>query len=262
MGPDSTDAPCDVSGEIKQAIDALEIPPGYQVVMQGETQLQEEAFSSLLTAIAIAVVLMYMLMVALYDSLVYPLVIMGAVPVASVGAIGALALTGNTLNIMSLVGMIMLTGLVGKNAILLVDYTNTLRKRGRPRQDALLEAGPIRLRPIVMTTAAMVFAMLPIALRVGEGAEGRAPMAIVVIGGLLASTLLTLVVVPAGYTVMDDLQEWVRQRLARKPPAVEALPEWARLPLPRPGSDGQKTPERPAGREEDNAGTRPGEANS
>ena len=131
-----------------------------------------------------SVVLMYMLMAALFNSLVYPLVIMLALPVASVGAIGALAITGDTLNIMSLVGMIMLMGLVAKNAILLVDYTNTLRERGYSRLDALLEAGPTRLRPIVMTTAAMVCAMIPVAMKIGEGAEMRAPMAIVVIGGL------------------------------------------------------------------------------
>ena len=108
-----------------------------------------------------SVVLMYMLMVALFNSLTYPLVIMGAMPLASVGAIGALAITGDTLNIMSMVGMIMLMGLVTKNGILLVDYTNTLRTRGYSRLEALLEAGPTRLRPILMTTAAMVFAMLP-----------------------------------------------------------------------------------------------------
>ena len=213
----------EVTAEIKDAVKAISLPPGYKIVMQGEVQMQEESFSSLGTALLISVVLMYMLMVALYDSLVYPLVIMGALPVASVGAIGALALTRDTLNIFSLIGLIMLTGLVGKNAILLVDYTNTLRKRGYSRRDALLEAGPIRLRPILMTTAAMVFAMIPMALKIGEGAESRSPMAIVVIGGLLTSTLLTLVVVPASYTIMDDLQQWLGARLRRKSRQVQAM---------------------------------------
>jgi len=215
----------DVTADIRKGIERMEIPAGYEITLGGETELQEDAFDSLIKALGVSILLMFMLMVALYDSLVYPLVIMGALPVASVGAIGALAITHDTLNIMSLVGMIMLTGLVGKNAILLVDYTNTLRKRGYARREALLEAAPIRLRPILMTTTAMVFAMLPLALRSGEGAATRAPLAVVVIGGLLTSTLLTLVVVPAGYTVMDDLQQWLGARLHRKPPSSNLLGE-------------------------------------
>jgi HAE1 family hydrophobic/amphiphilic exporter-1 len=158
---------------------------------------------------------------------------MGALPVASVGAIGALAITHDTLNIMSLVGLIMLMGLVAKNAILLVDYTNTLRDRGHSRLEALLEAGPTRLRPIVMTTAAMVCAMVPVALKFGEGAEMRAPMGIAVIGGLLTSTLLTLVVVPAGYTVMDDLSRFVARLLGRKPREQQELPSLEPETAPR-----------------------------
>jgi HAE1 family hydrophobic/amphiphilic exporter-1 len=130
--------------------------------------------------------------------------IMFSLPLAVVGAFGLLALTGNTLNMLSMIGMILLTGLVGKNAILLVDYTNTLRKRGLTRNAALLQAGPTRLRPILMTTFALVLAMSPIALKLGEGSEWRAPMAVTVIGGLLTSTLLTLVLIPAVYTIMDD----------------------------------------------------------
>jgi HAE1 family hydrophobic/amphiphilic exporter-1 len=130
---------------------------------------------------------------------------MFSLPLAVVGAFGLLSLTGNTLNMLSLTGMVLLTGLVGKNAILLVDYTNTLRNRGLPRNAALLEAGPTRLRPILMTTAALVCAMLPIALKLGQGSEFRAPMAVTVIGGLLTSTLLTLVFIPAMYTIFDDL---------------------------------------------------------
>lgn len=219
----------DVTADLRKAVKELSVPAGYKVVMRGESEMQDESFSSLGSALLISIVLMYMLMVALYNSLVYPLVIMGALPVASVGAIGALALTGDTLNIFSLIGFIMLTGLVAKNAILLVDYTNTLRDRGYSRLEALLEAGPIRLRPIVMTTAAMVFAMFPMALKLGEGSATRSPMAIVVIGGLITSTLLTLVVVPAGYTVMDDLQRWVAARFGRRadPAIVDTLPETA-----------------------------------
>ena len=213
-----TDRPLgEVSTAIRKATDALKLPPGYKIVMAGDTELQQDAFSDLLKALGVSILLMFMLMAALYDSLVYPLVIMGALPLASVGAIGALVITHDTVNMMSLVGLIMLAGLVAKNAILLVDYTNTLRKRGYSRLDALLEAGPTRLRPILMTTSAMVFAMLPLALKIGEGAETRAPLAIAVIGGLITSTLLTLVVVPAGYTVMDDFQQWVGARLGQTP---------------------------------------------
>src|SRR5690606_25307934 len=116
-------------------------------------------------------------MVALFESLLYPFIIMLSLPLALVGAFGGLVLTGNTLNLMSLIGIIMLTGIVGKNAILLVDYTNQLRRRGAERNPALMEAGKTRLRPILMTTAAMVFAMLPLVLGIGQGAEWRSPMA-------------------------------------------------------------------------------------
>ena len=121
---------------------------------------------------------MYMLMVALYESLVYPLVIMFSLPVSIAGAFGGLLITGKTVNMVSMIGLIMLMGLVGKNAILLVDYTNHLRREGRPLKDALLAAGPVRLRPIVMTTVAMILGMLPSAMGTGDGSEFRAPIAI------------------------------------------------------------------------------------
>src|SRR5260221_13910336 len=155
-------------------------------------------------------------------------IIMLSLPLAVVGAIVGLWFTGNTLNMMSMIGMIMLTGLVGKNAILLVDYANTLRRQGIERNAALLEAGPTRLRPILMTTAAMVISMAPIAAKLGEGSEFRAPMAVVVMGGLLSSTLLTLVFIPAVYTIFDDVQALfgrlfgVRRRAAG-PPVQELI---------------------------------------
>jgi multidrug efflux pump subunit AcrB len=145
-----------------------------------------------------------MLMAALFESFVSPLVIMFALPQAMVGALLALLVTGNSMSIVTMIGIIMLTGLVTKNAILLVDYTNTLRERGKERTEAILEAGPTRLRPIIMTTMAMVFGMLPTALAVSRGSEFRAPMAIAVIGGLIVSTMLTLIVIPVMYTVVDD----------------------------------------------------------
>ena len=163
-------------------------------------------------AMVIAVVMVYMILASQFESFVHPFTIMFSLPVSLIGAMGALFLTGERVQIFSLIGVIMLMGLVTKNAILLVDYTITLRKRGMTREEALLKAGPVRLRPIVMTTAAMVFGMLPTALKIGEGAESRSPMAIAVIGGLITSTLLTLVVIPVAYTMVDDLENFFRKK--------------------------------------------------
>lgn len=198
-----------VSTDIQAAVASLHLPQGITVSYQGDTQQQSQGFSSLGLALGLSIMLMYVLMVVLYNSLTYPLVVMFSLPLASVGAFLALFLTHDTFNIMSLVGIIMLSGLVAKNAILLVDYTNTLRDRGMDRNAAILEAGQTRLRPIIMTTASMVCGMLPLALNLGVGAETRSSMAVVVIGGLLTSTLLTLFVVPSAYTFMDDLQNAV-----------------------------------------------------
>jgi hydrophobic/amphiphilic exporter-1 (mainly G- bacteria), HAE1 family len=212
----------DVAKDIQTGLDTIAVPSGYTVTQGGDAQSQNETFGQILTALGLSVLLMYMLMVALFESLVFPLMIMFSLPLAVVGAFGLLALTGNTLNMLSMIGMILLTGLVGKNAILLVDYTNTLRKRGLARNAALLEAGPTRLRPILMTTCALVLAMLPIALKLGEGSEWRAPMAVTVIGGLLTSTLLTLVLIPAVYTIMDDFTGV----LSRATRGLVHLPNW------------------------------------
>jgi len=133
-----------------------------------------------------------------------------------IGGLLALIITGNSLNIVSMIGFIMLVGLVTKNAILLVDYTNTLRSRGLPRLQALLEAGPTRLRPILMTAFSLIFGLLPVALAIGRGSEFRAPLGIAVIGGLLLSTLLTLVVIPCVYTVFDDMGNWIARTIFRR----------------------------------------------
>jgi HAE1 family hydrophobic/amphiphilic exporter-1 len=133
-------------------------------------------------------------------------------PLSFIGAFGALFITGKTINIFSMIGLILLMGLVKKNAILLVDYTNVLRERGMSRREAILQAGPVRMRPILMTTFAMIFGMLPVAIGVGEGSETRAPMGIAVIGGLITSLFLTLVVVPAAYDVFDDWQEYFKKK--------------------------------------------------
>jgi HAE1 family hydrophobic/amphiphilic exporter-1 len=225
----------DVAKDIQAGLDKLTVPGGYKVTQGGDAQSQSETFGQILTALGLSVLLMYMLMVALFESLVFPLMIMFSLPLAVVGAFGLLALTGNTLNMLSMIGMILLTGLVGKNAILLVDYTNTLRKRGFARNDALLEAGPTRLRPILMTTSALVLAMLPIALKLGEGSEWRAPMAVTVIGGLLTSTLLTLVLIPAVYTIIDDFTGSLSRTVQRVIRLVRTRPtRQAHVPEPEP----------------------------
>jgi HAE1 family hydrophobic/amphiphilic exporter-1 len=184
------------------------MPEGYRWIMGGQVQQMETATTTLLSTLVLSVLLIYMLMVALFESWLTPLAIMFSLPVALVGAFLGLWLTGNTFNIFSLIGMIMLMGLVGKNAILLVDFTNNLRARGYERTEAILEAGQTRLRPIVMTTCTVIFAMLPLALKLEAGGESRAPMAMVIIGGVLSSTLLTLVLVPGVYTMLDDLKTY------------------------------------------------------
>ncbi|MHB1681664.1 MAG: efflux RND transporter permease subunit [Bacilli bacterium] len=200
-----------VAQQVKAAVTGLALPPGYSVSLGGEIAQQTQAFGPLLQAFILSVALVYMLMAALYESLVMPLVVLFSLPMATVGAFLGLWLTGQTLNIFSFMAMIMLMGLVAKNAILLVDYTGQLVKKGMPRSEALVLAGKTRLRPIVMTTATMVFSMIPLALHTGIGSSDRIPIAVVLIGGLTTSTLLTLVVVPVLYTYMDDFRQWLLQ---------------------------------------------------
>ncbi len=178
----------------------------------GMADVMLDAFKNIAFALVIAIIMVYMILASQFESFVHPFTIMFSLPVSLIGAMGMLFITGERISIFSLIGVIMLMGLVTKNAILLVDYTITLRSRGMTREEALLKAGPVRLRPIIMTTAAMVFGMLPTALKIGEGAEIRAPMAIAVIGGLITSTLLTLVVIPVVYTLVDDIEEFVKNR--------------------------------------------------
>lgn len=171
----------------------------------GEAEQLSESSGQLGGALLLSVLLVYMLMAALFEGFLSPFIIMFSLPMALVGAILALMVAGKTLSIVSMIGIIMLMGLVTKNAILLVDYTNTLRARGQGRREAILQAGPTRLRPILMTTIAMIAGMMPVALGIGRGAEFRSPMAVAVVGGLIWSTLLTLVVIPVVYTLIDDL---------------------------------------------------------
>jgi len=191
--------------KVKEAAAAMELPPGVRLGFSGEAEDMAESFVYMGEALLLAVVLVYLILAAQFESFVDPLSIMVSLPLALVGVAGTLLATGDTVSIMSFIGLIMLMGLVTKNAILLVSYAKTLRAGGLGRREALIEAGRTRLRPIMMTTLAMIGGMLPMALGLGAGAEMRAPMARAVTGGLITSTLLTLLVVPVVYSLFDDI---------------------------------------------------------
>lgn len=194
-----------VATDIKAKVSNIEVPEGISIEYLGDVKNQGDAFGSLGFALGVAIILVYLIMVALYENAIYPFVVLFSIPVALIGALLALALTMETLNIFSIIGMIMLLGLVSKNAILIVDFTNHLKSKGYPVKSALVEAGKERLRPILMTTLAMILGMLPIALASGAGAEIKNGMAWVIIGGLTSSMILTLFVVPSMYLIIDNL---------------------------------------------------------
>ncbi|GAB4240465.1 MAG: efflux RND transporter permease subunit [Deltaproteobacteria bacterium] len=200
----------------------MPMAPGYRVVFTGEGEDMIESFGYMAEALLLAVIFVYLILAAQFESFVEPLAIMLSLPLSIVGMAGMLLLTGDTVNIMSLIGLIMLMGLVTKNAILLVDYAKILQGRGMERTEAVITAGRTRLRPILMTTLAMIFGMLPLALGIGAGAEERAPMARAVVGGLVTSTFLTLLVVPVVYTLLDDFGGWVRRKWGGKGAATAA----------------------------------------
>jgi len=199
-----------VTNSIMEKSADLDLPPGYVVAPVGEAEIMAESFANILKSLILAVIFIYLLLASQYESFTDPFSIMLSLPLSLVGAI--LALQGSSFSIMSMIGIVMLMGLVTKNAILLVDFVKQKRGQGMDRTTAILEAGPIRLRPILMTTFAMVFGMLPVALGIGPGAEFRAPMARAVIGGIISSTLLTLVVVPVVYTIVDDFAGLFRRK--------------------------------------------------
>ncbi|MFH0730198.1 MAG: efflux RND transporter permease subunit [Pseudomonadota bacterium] len=221
--------------EIKKRGNALNLAPGYHIIFSGEAEDMVETFGYMAEALLLAVIFVYLILAAQFESFIEPLSIMLSLPLSIVGMALMLRLTGDAISIMSLIGLIMLMGLVTKNAILLVDYTKILRADGMERTEALITAGRTRFRPILMTTLAMIFGMTPLALGIGAGAEMRAPMARAVIGGLVTSTLLTLLVVPVVYTMLDDFSAWMRR--GRK------------KPLPK--GHGETTAEKAEGRDEE-----------
>jgi HAE1 family hydrophobic/amphiphilic exporter-1 len=202
--------------EIKRLSENLHMAPGYQIVFSGEAEDMVESFIYMAEALLMAIIFVYLILAAQFESFIEPFSIMFSLPLSLVGMAAMLKMTGDAINIMSLIGLIMLMGLVTKNAILLVDYTKILRRGGMERREAVITAGRTRLRPIMMTTLAMIFGMLPLAMGLGAGAEMRAPMGRAVIGGLITSTLLTLLVVPVMYTILDDLGGWIHRKWSGK----------------------------------------------
>ncbi len=203
----------DVSTGIQQQVAGLTLPAGYTVSLGGDTEQLQETAGYVVESLVLAIVLIYLVLASQFGSFVQPLAIMVSVPLALIGVLLGLLITGDTLNIMSMIGVILLVGLVVKNAILLIDNANQRRAEGLSMREALVEAGEVRLRPILMTTLAMIAGMVPVALGTGEGGEFRAPMGRAVIGGLITSTVLTLLVVPVVYTYFEQMGAWVRHRL-------------------------------------------------
>lgn len=213
-----------VNTEIQQVISQMNIPQGIQIEFGGANQEMIDAFTDLGLALILAIVLVYMILASQYESLIYPFVIMFAMPPTIVGVILSLLITGRTFNVPAFIGVIMLAGIVVNNAIVLVDYINTLRKRdGMSRKEAILKAGPTRLRPILMTTLTTILAMLPLVLGIGEGAEMSAPMATAIFGGLSFSTLITLVLVPCMYIILEDIKQKSLKLLRRGTNKEETL---------------------------------------
>ncbi|NEX61709.1 efflux RND transporter permease subunit [Noviherbaspirillum galbum] len=219
----------DVGADVQKLIKEITLPPGYRFDVGGQTKQMQESFTAAVTALAVAVIFIYLILASQFGSFLQPVAIMAALPLSLIGVFSALLVTRSTLNIFSIIGFIMLMGLVTKNAILLVDFTNKAQREGKSQHDAILLAGQVRLRPILMTTLAMIFGMLPMAMGLGEGAEQQAPMGRAVIGGIVTSTLLTLVVVPVAYTYLDRWGRAARRYLAPEP-------ETALSPEPQPAT--------------------------
>jgi hydrophobic/amphiphilic exporter-1 (mainly G- bacteria), HAE1 family len=202
----------EVSAEVKKVLAQIPLPAGYNARLGGSTKDMQDSFGYALSALAMAVIFIYMILASQFRSFIQPISLMSSLPLTLIGVVLALLAWRSTLNMFSVIGVIMLMGLVTKNAILLVDFANRARADGMDRTQALLEAARVRLRPILMTTLAMVFGMVPLAFALTEGSEQRAPMGQAVIGGVITSSLLTLVVVPVVYVWLDQLSNWFRRR--------------------------------------------------
>jgi HAE1 family hydrophobic/amphiphilic exporter-1 len=205
-----------VTADVKERIAAFDFPPGYECKLVGESSLMSGSFASLVTALVASILLVYFVLVVLYESWLTPLIRLLSLPAGIIGGLAAMAITGKTINIISFIGIIMLDGLVSKNGTLLIDYTNTLMKRGRSIHDALIESGATRLRPIIMTSATMIVGMLPLALSTGASSEIKSGMAVVLIGGLVSSTLVSPFLIPVVYAIIEEARERRALRRANK----------------------------------------------
>ena len=202
----------DTMARVKQSVT---FPPGYSLTQGGETEEQQKIFTQMFLAIGVAILLMYFVLVVQFGSFLEPLSIMLSLPLSLIGVMLALLIGRESLNIMSMIGVILLVGIVAKNAILLIDFAKWSEEAGMPRREALIQAGRVRLRPILMTTFALVAGMVPVAMGTGEGGDFRAPLGITVIGGVVTSTLLTLLVIPTVYEILADSRDWLTARLFR-----------------------------------------------
>jgi len=215
----------EVLADINTKVAAVPLPPGVRFTQGGEAEQQAEVFTSILIALGVAIGLMYFILVVQFGSFLDPIAILISLPLSLIGVMTALAITGQTINIMSMIGLILLAGIVAKNAILLIDFAKFSREKGGlPLREALIEAGAVRLRPILMTTFALVAGMVPIALGSGEGAQFRAPLGVAVIGGVITSTLLTLLVIPTFYEIMDGWRSALLRRVGIKAPHTGEFP--------------------------------------
>jgi hydrophobic/amphiphilic exporter-1 (mainly G- bacteria), HAE1 family len=207
----------EVIKDIDAKIATMALPPGYEITQGGQTEEQTEVFTRIFTALGVAVLLMYLVLVVQFGSFLDPLAIMLSLPLSLIGVVGMLMLTGDTLNIMSLIGVILLMGIVAKNAILLIDFAKWSEEKGMPRREAIIEAGRARLRPILMTTFALIAGMVPVAIGAGEGADFRAPLGRAIIGGVITSTLLTLLVIPTFYDILAGGRDRMKRLFGRAP---------------------------------------------
>ncbi|MDO8767948.1 MAG: efflux RND transporter permease subunit, partial [Burkholderiaceae bacterium] len=216
----------EVSADIKKVLDSISFPPGYRYQFGGSTKNMQESFAYALSALVLAIVFIYMVLASQFKSFLQPLALMTALPLTLIGVVLSLLMFRSTLSMFSVIGIVLLMGLVTKNAILLVDFAIRSRAEGLDRTEALLLAARVRLRPILMTTLAMIFGMVPLAFALSEGSEQRAPMGQAVIGGVITSSLLTLVVVPVMYCYMDDLANWTKRLwIKSKDQTVKPQPE-------------------------------------
>jgi hydrophobic/amphiphilic exporter-1 (mainly G- bacteria), HAE1 family len=215
----------DITARVSQTV---ELPPGYTLSQGGETEQSNEIFLQMFISLGVAIMLMYFVLVVQFGSFLEPFAILLSLPLSLIGVVLGLVVTGGTLNIMSMIGVLLLMGIVAKNAILLIDFAKWSEDAGMDRREALIQAGRVRLRPILMTTFALIAGMIPVALGGGEGGDFRAPLGIAVIGGVITSTLLTLLVIPTVYEILAHSRDWVTARFARA--GAGALPPSGHAP--------------------------------